>query len=171
MLSYTAKESLRKVQTVIGAYLYSNSVPYHVISMFQTFGLSVGKKSLEQLMDKLAAEQVTRLKANEAGLEQDVLENALERPLYVRYTREEEDNHWQKATGRKDGFVATLIGGAKVEFRKEYRNKLDLTDPTILDLTKIRTRGRSVAVDSGSEPVPERFATGLGTEMPSENAG
>lgn len=159
MLSYTAKESLRKVQTVIGVYLYSNSVPNHVISMLQTFGLSVGKESLKLLLDTLAAKQVARLKANEAGLEQDVLEKALERPLFVRYTREEV-SHWQKATGRRDVFVATLVGGANVEFRKEYRNKLDLMDPTILDVTKIRTRAMSVPVDSCSEPLPEGVATG-----------
>lgn len=57
-------------------------------------------------------------------------------------------------------FVATLVGGANVEFRKEYRNKLDLMDPTILDVTKIRTRARSVPVDSCSEPLPEGVATG-----------
>ena len=127
--------------------------------MLQTFGLSVGKESLKLLLDTLAAKQVARLKANEAGLEQDVLEKALERPLVVRYTRKEV-SHWQKATGRRDVFVATLVGGANVEFRKEYRNKLDLMDPTILDVTKIRTRARSVPVDSCSEPLPEGVATG-----------
>ena len=63
MLFKARNKDLCAVQTVIGVYLHANGVPTQVISLLSQYGISVGLKSLETIMESLAKDQIERLKA------------------------------------------------------------------------------------------------------------
>jgi hypothetical protein len=59
-----SNKNLRKVQTMIGVYLHTTSVPIQVITLLSQYGLSVDCKSLEHIMESLAKHQKERLRAS-----------------------------------------------------------------------------------------------------------
>jgi hypothetical protein len=63
MLFKASNKSLRKVQTALGVYLHTTGVPTQVITLLSQYGLSVGCKSLEHIMESLATHQKERLRA------------------------------------------------------------------------------------------------------------
>ena len=62
MLFKASNRNLRKVQTMIGVYLHTTGVPTQVITLLSQYGLSVGCKSLECIMESLAKHQKQRLR-------------------------------------------------------------------------------------------------------------
>jgi len=57
MLFKARNKDLRAVQTVVGVYLHANGVPTQVIALLSQYGISVGLKSLETIMESLAKDQ------------------------------------------------------------------------------------------------------------------
>lgn len=131
MLFKASNTNLRKVQTVIGVYLHTTGVPTQVITLLSQYGLSVGCKALETIMESLARHQKERLRALGQTMTDQQLVIVYDN-INIHQTKNQLriDNRNQQFNGIC-GFVAQAIGGRTVPTRDSlHPEKLTDVDPS-----------------------------------------
>jgi hypothetical protein len=135
MLFKASNTNLRKVQTVIGVYLHTTGVPTQVITLLSQYGLSVGCKALERIMESLAGHQKERLRALGRTMTDKQLVIVYDN-INIHQTKNQlrSDNRNQQFNGIC-GFVAQAIGGRTVPTRESlHPDKLTDVDPSFFSM-------------------------------------
>jgi hypothetical protein len=137
MLFRARNKSLCALQTVIGVYLHANGVPTHVITQLSQYGISVGLRSLEKIMDALANDQKERLKQQGHRMTEEQLVIVYDNiNVYEKVNQLRTDNQPHQFNGIT-GFVARAIGGRPVPTRDSIHPELlNGLDNSVFSLTE-----------------------------------
>jgi len=139
MLFYANNERHQRFQMIIGAYLHASGVPTRVIEVLSQYGISVGLRCLESVMETLAKDQTARLLAH--GQEMTTRQLTI---CYDNINIHEKKN--QLRTDNKNhqyngitGFVATAIGGRPPPTRDSICPPPGI-DPSLFSMRELDSR-------------------------------